>query len=60
MFSSWELATTVICSGCGTGSGLSRIALTTLNSAVLAPIPRPRVITTMMVSAGVLASMRRP
>jgi hypothetical protein len=42
----------------GYGSGFRRIALTTLNTVVLAPTPRARVRMTMAAKAGSLRSRR--
>ena len=43
-----------------TGTGLSATALTTLNSVVFSPIPKPNVSTATTVKIGLFASMRRP
>ena len=43
-----------------TGTGLSATALTTLNSVVFSPIPKPNVSTATTVKIGLLASMRNP
>src|ERR1700744_2743129 len=45
--------------GCGKGSGARRTALSRLKMAVVAPMPRASVRTTLRVNAGVLRSWRR-
>jgi hypothetical protein len=54
-----SLVTNTRRSAFGYGSGRSNTAFTTLKIAVLAPIPKPSVISAVMAKAGLLRSVRR-